>query len=894
MQTAFCPTVSPWQVPLRLGKACCRMLDTPWQHAQYLALRSWYALLLSSSEAGITASDERDTSRPRSRIALSMGQQLQESGLLQRLPGLMTATAKKLQAAAGINPAVASAAGPARVPAQQLTFIEREHLELAAELLRIISCKISELWNEADYYSQHGVSFIEPDGHLAVAGMQYLSSVMQQAQQLGSAVVTRHVRLLQGFCNYAYLCASCGSMAQRLGASDATSVSVSQGWMDLQPSKPNYILQCACIASTIAAIRGALPADLVVTGSCAEGMPLNPEEVRQISRLWQRCSRRADVVPDVCTAMVQFLGCSKETVLWAAGREDWGGEIKTTVHMMHSVVQAACSSQLQNPGSQQAWNKRAVEAALPLFWQLPVVALLWASQHPTGTNEQDRQYMLACNNAAGLAASVMYHSLRLQHFLHGYSVWQPGQEVSSFMINEGGSRAPLPAVFLQVAQPLQCKILTQLLELQRASVAQSPGALPSTIDPMPWGSVTQLTSMYPRLALTAVVDDNACNLHIMVQHAMRPDADPSQRQHAVARQLCPVFEDLVRGQAEAFTTLGRASGPHILTIAGLTGLLNGEIPGWQIGPLVDPITELAEPKAMQLWGLLSTMLRFASHRRMRQILESFSPASLFGGLNLGSNPGMGAPSARDYVDVVCGAACRVLEDVLVTRGFAAVDGKTANAMLPWLVLLGRGNSFYGAELQAMLPAAAAGQGAPAAAATTPGRSRAAAPHDLAACTEFVHQYKHNLGQMAGMLEGCLGCSSAATHLSNMGYNLQPLLQPLERMTTAMEEAADATGTQQRSAAHQELCKQLATVGELLCSFAHPYACNNPRCTNLSGPSEARLVTGPSTKCGGCRVARYCSRQCLKQHWRQHKPVCQVLAAAAATTAAAASGTGGGT
>jgi len=500
------------------------MLDTPWQHAQYLVLRSWYALLLSSSEAGNTAADEGTTSRLRRSIALSIGQQLHDSGLLQRLPGLMTATAERLQAAAGINPTAATAAGPARRPAQQLTSKEREHLELAAELLRIVGSEIRALWSEADYYSKHGLSFIEPEAHMAVAGMQYLSSVMQQVQQLGSEVVIRHILLLHSFCNYAFNCASGGSMAGITAGSG-----VSQHWMDLQPGKPNYILQCACIASTIAAIRGALPAELIVTGSRANGRPLNPEEVRQMSRLWQRCSRRADAVPDVCAAMLRLLGCSKETMLWAAGREDAGDEVKQTVHTMQGVAQVACAFQMQNPGNQQTWNKQAIEAALPLFWQLPAVALLWASQHPTGTKEQDRQYVLACSNAAGLSASVMYHGLRLQHFLHGYNVWHLGQEVSSLIMNEAGSRAPLPVVFLQVAQPLQCKILTQLLQLQRASVAQSPGALPSSIDPMPWASVTQLNNMQPRLTLTAAVDGAARNLHIMVQHAMRPDADPSQR-----------------------------------------------------------------------------------------------------------------------------------------------------------------------------------------------------------------------------------------------------------------------------------------------------------------------------------------------------------------------------
>ncbi len=42
-------------------------------------------------------------------------------------------------------------------------------------------------------------------------------------------------------------------------------------------------------------------------------------------------------------------------------------------------------------------------------------------------------------------------------------------------------------------------------------------------------------------------------------------------------------------------------------------------------------------------------------------------------------------------------------------------------------------------------------------------------------------------------------------------------------------------------------------------------CHHPGCTNLSGPSEMQLETFP---CGGGCAARYCSRECQVQAWRQ--------------------------
>jgi hypothetical protein len=74
------------------------------------------------------------------------------------------------------------------------------------------------------------------------------------------------------------------------------------------------------------------------------------------------------------------------------------------------------------------------------------------------------------------------------------------------------------------------------------------------------------------------------------------------------------------------------------------------------------------------------------------------------------------------------------------------------------------------------------------------------------------------------------------------------------------------------------------LGRALNSLAFPYACNSATCTNLSGPQELQLVNGRCCMCGGCRVAHYCSKECQKQHWKTHKPVCEAVKAAAAAAA----------
>ncbi|GAB4815661.1 hypothetical protein N2152v2_002707 [Parachlorella kessleri] len=52
-----------------------------------------------------------------------------------------------------------------------------------------------------------------------------------------------------------------------------------------------------------------------------------------------------------------------------------------------------------------------------------------------------------------------------------------------------------------------------------------------------------------------------------------------------------------------------------------------------------------------------------------------------------------------------------------------------------------------------------------------------------------------------------------------------------------------------------------------------WTCCNPGCTNMAGQQEDSLAL---SKCAGCGEARYCSRQCQRQDWRRHKPICQTI------------------
>lgn len=194
---------------------------------------------------------------------------------------------------------------------------------------------------------------------------------------------------------------------------------------------------------------------------------------------------------------------------------------------------------------------------------------------------------------------------------------------------------------------------------------------------------------------------------------------------------------------------------------------------------------------------------------------------------------------------------------------ATPSGSSAAVVLPWLVvLLGR-------------------------CATASAAAQAGGVSE----TENLSLVMTSMSVLHGNVEQWLQAGPVAAELSAMGYAPGTLLQQLQ----------DATGLLSAGLGGDESASQLSVLTDVLQAasrvltcFAVPHCCNNPACVNAAGPSEAQLVNGRGNLCGGCRVARYCSRACLRQHWGQHKPVCKALAAAApaATTAAAAAQAGG--
>jgi hypothetical protein len=333
-----------------------------------------------------------------------------------------------------------------------------------------------------------------------------------------------------------------------------------------------------------------------------------------------------------------------------------------------------------------------------------------------------------------------------------------------------------------------------------------------------------------------------------------------------------------------------------------------KLAGIQAGPLVDPILAHYGPGSkpcMQLCSLLATMLKCSAW-------DSCCPEALASDAAADS-PGAFRPViyAEANRAAVCGAACAVVEAATaqvtvcqVPASGASGSSSTCNGssrgaevVLPWLVLLGRCCLQWGQFIQAELSKAeAAGMSAADIRLFGAGLLAALRGEGLPQVASSTAAGLHS-GQRASIVQNVeaavaigkawLSAGSHATQLAVLGYDAEGLMQQLcsaEASVKISKACIGLSGGAQPDDVLQELQKQLQSVGMVLTSFAQPIACNNPLCSNPAEFSEAELVQSKTSRCSGCRAAKYCGKQCQVSHWKQHKHVCKQLAAAAATAA----------
>jgi hypothetical protein len=349
--------------------------------------------------------------------------------------------------------------------------------------------------------------------------------------------------------------------------------------------------------------------------------------------------------------------------------------------------------------------------------------------------------------------------------------------------------------------------------------------------------------------------------------------------------------------------------------SGITSVLTPDgRSGFALGPLVDPIVAHSKPGSKpckQLCSLLATMLKgalrdrgCASHEEDSSLpdLEASGVAEMVADLGITDAAaletmfnfhGMSIEGETTAMSVTVKVVCAVIEattsngrptsrQVNTPAGSSSTTGvgrSSSNATSPsdvagvmsLLALLGRCCLLV------------SGQSIP--------ESSCGGPVDVYMASTMATVISTKLDPTVSATIRWLTAGSNAAQLDALGYNTDGLMQCLQDAAAASNAARTARHATSRSAepmthmmaAVSQLQQHLRAVGQMLISFAHPGACNNPACTTFSGPSESSIVQGSTSRCSSCRAARYCSKSCQRAAWKQHRPVCKALTAAAAGT-----------
>ena len=372
---------------------------------------------------------------------------------------------------------------------------------------------------------------------------------------------------------------------------------------------------------------------------------------------------------------------------------------------------------------------------------------------------------------------------------------------------------------------------------------------------------------------------------------------------AAAGQRCALLEDLVRAEISAERLGSRRSLDG--TVRNLCNYLAAETSvvakRWPWGPLIGPIIaarDVTSPQALQLFGLLVSLLKLNSHamppadaiRHLSQRAVCYAACGL---LNTASDASAALaescamqPSSLLQPAASGAAAGPVASSTMVSAadpGAAGNDSSSSStaAALPWLVLLGRCCLLSSEQLQTEYAQLHSAQPSSEQQAVAEAQHSSEPPQEGSRCeTLMLDVVMPCASGVERAVEWWLYTAERSAQLAALGHDAQHLLEFITGLPGPAIHAAAVcdSNTEEAAAAVAGLVQQLRTVGQALSVFAIPHACNNPWCSNVSGPCEAQLVGGRSCLCAGCREARYCSKARQKQHWKQHKPVCKALAA----------------
>jgi hypothetical protein len=105
---------------------------------------------------------------------------------------------------------------------------------------------------------------------------------------------------------------------------------------------------------------------------------------------------------------------------------------------------------------------------------------------------------------------------------------------------------------------------------------------------------------------------------------------------------------------------------------------------------------------------------------------------------------------------------------------------------------------------------------------------------------------------------------------------------VSQVAAAFTRMPDQAGQQQQQQQRGSLAQQVVQYAAAACALLPSSSmCGNPGCISLGGVSEKQQVSQSSTRCSGCKQARFCCRACQLEAWPAHRKVCKALAAAQA-------------